>query len=494
MMELLIFRLQIVFIYGLVNVFALSTLQINCTIAKLDDELFSKCGNKGYSMRCNNTNMEAIPKEYPKPRNMSEFTPPLCLLNLSSNAFNSIENGSFVNAVNLNSTDVLWLYLDFCNLTYIASNAFENMTNLLYLNLSGNLLNKPDSFGTGVFRPLARLKYVNVKETEFDTFDVLGRELKVLKELESLFVNLCSDCVFSPDFQNLHKLTKICLSGSSRNTCNVSVVRNNTFMNVPRVKKLWMASCHINKIEANALSHLKALSMLDISYNEKLTFIGMNRALYGLRGSTTLKELNVNRIHTPYEYGIQLKLSDIEYLKTLRVLETLHMDLNKIEVFEEDILKPFQLPQTLKDFTLSGNRLTYGRYAHLLHEATNVTKLDISRQHLNYDPFIYEHYEDRDTSNYNGVENINVFIKPKGSSCDSTCSACLPRNLGKVLWRKSFISLKIETPVILCHADELKHLDLSFNLVTKWNSFIYGLEHLTHLDLSENYCDDVNHV
>ncbi|XP_053378267.1 toll-like receptor 4 [Mercenaria mercenaria] len=463
-----------------------------CAFGHLDEKSFSECGNRGYAMRCNDTSLTQIPDSYLMPQNLTDFPPPLCLLDLSYNKFYLVGNQSFVNVKNLNSTDVLWLYLDYSNITFIASNAFENLTNLLYLNLTGNNLNQLDSFGDGVFKPLINLRDLNVKENKLQTFDYIGIELQYLKNLKGIYMDLCADCVFGKNFSKLTNLKTLSLSGRSKNACNAPFVKNTTFQYVPTVESLYMASCQIQSIDKNAFSYLKNITLLDISYNEHLKFTGMNQALYGLRNSSTLKLLNVNRIHQLYESGIQLKLTDIENLKTLRALETLHMDLNKIEVFDVSILHPeYQFPKTLKDLTLSGNRLTAGKYVEYLHKMIGVESLDLSRQHLNYDPFFHEHYENSQMSSKNGI--IKDFSKlTREEKCPSVCAVCLPHSLRKVKWRKSFIYLKIITPIAFCWATGLKHVDLSFNLISKWNATIFGLENVTHLDLSENVCDEVD--
>ncbi|XP_045184054.2 toll-like receptor 4 [Mercenaria mercenaria] len=489
-MVILTYFILVIFLRNLHSV-RVEIIKSKCAFGHLGKKYFSECGNRGYAMRCNDTSLTQIPDSYPMPQNFTKFPPPLCLLDLSYNEFSLVGNQSFVNVKNLNSTDVLWLYLDYSKIKSIASNAFENLTNLLYLNLTGNYLNQRCSFGDGVFKPLLSLRNINVKENRLETFDDIGRELQYLKNLRGIYMDLCADCVFGKNFSKLTNLKTLGLSGRSNKACNAPSIKNITFQYVPTVERLNISSCHIQSIDKNAFSYLKNIKLLDISYNEHLKFTGMNEALYGLRNSSTLKLLNVNRIHQLYEFGIQLKLTDIENLKTLHTLETLHMDLNKIEVFDEKILNPYQFPKTLKDFTLSGNRLTYGKYVEYLSKAIGIESLDLSRQHLNYDPFFRERYENRQMSSKNGM--IKDFSKiSTEEKFPFNCDIYLPHSLRKIKWRKSFINLKIVTPINICGATGLKYLDVSFNLISKWNAPIFGVEHVTHLDLSENVCDEVN--
>lgn len=461
-----------------------------CQIGHLNETSFAECGNKGYAMRCNSTELKQIPRAYPRSTDTIHYPPPLCLLDLSHNNFYRVKNGSFVNVRNLNATDVLWLYLDFSNVSYIESNAFVNLTNLIYLNLSGNHLNLPDSLGFGVFSPLLSLKNINLKEIRFSTFDMIGKELKCLKNLTGLFIDLCNNCTFGADFESLPKLEVLSLSGRSKGACSVPTVLNETFRYVTGVRYLYMASCAIDVIEADTFKYLTNISLLDISYNSGLNFSGMNIALYGLRNSSTLKVLNVNRINPMYETGIKFDVSYTDNLQTLQALETLHMDLNKIEVFDEDIFKPFRFPLSLRVFTLSGNRLTFGSYIKCLQRIKGVTRLDISRQHLNFDPFFFEHYEASSKTEFHVYRNFTI-PQLNRDDCPANCSVCVPTSLHEVIWRQSFVYFKIESPLTICGAGGLKHLDMSFNLLLKWNDFVSGLDNLTYLDLSENYCDEV---
>ncbi|XP_053378249.1 toll-like receptor 4 [Mercenaria mercenaria] len=460
-----------------------------CQTVKLQNETLLECGEGGYAMRCGNKNLDEVPTSYPEPATNESR---LCLLDLSRNNFSQLEDRIFVNATNLNPTSVLWLYLQHSYIGYISSNTFQNLSALVYLNLSGNFLTWPDSFGKGVFEPLVSLKDLNVKENKIVSFQGMGSELQYMTQLEGIYAELCSNCSFDKTFTHLRHLQKLSLSGRSENSCNSAVVHNYTFEGVPYLKHLWLAGCNIEQIEANAFSPFRnSLTLLDISNNENLHFKGMNTALYGLRFSPTLKELDVNRIHTLYDYGIRIGESDIENLKTLQVLETLHADLNKIEVFDKRIFYPtFQLPATLRNITLSGNRLTFGKYANFVHNARNITFLDISRQHLNCDPFLESHDEPELTLDHTSgrIKRFSEHDCP----CEKRHVVCLPPHLRKVKWRQSFLYVQFEDNVTVCGARALRHLDISFNLITKWKSSIKGLEYLNHLDLSENYCDEVS--
>ncbi|KAL4226280.1 hypothetical protein ACF0H5_014264 [Mactra antiquata] len=287
-----------------------------CEIHELDVVSWNESGEKGYSMDCSDLRLNNTPKSYPAlNETRPHLSPPLRLLNLSHNTFKSINNNSFVNVRNMNKSDVMWLYLYFCNIAFIDSNAFVNLSSLLYLNLTGNNLVNLNSFGPGVFKPLISLVNINFYGNKFTTFEGLGTELKYLKNLCGLFIDLCENCTFGEGFEKLTNLKNLSLSRFTDNSCNSPTIYNDTFENFSLIERLYVGNCNVRKIEPGAFSPLKNLIHLDISYNKDLKFDGMNTALYGLRYSRTLKILNVNRIHSLYGLGVMLTKDNMKTLK-----------------------------------------------------------------------------------------------------------------------------------------------------------------------------------
>ncbi|XP_052818532.1 vasorin-like [Mya arenaria] len=295
---------------------------------------------------------------------------------------------------NMNSTEIS--YLNKNHICSLEGNAFVGLSNLKYLNLSHNNLLWKDSFAPGVFAPLINLENINLKCNRFDTFDGLEKELKLMR-LEGLFItpsNYTNSYSFGEGFRKIH-LKSLYLSSTPECNCYLKEKDNNSFRNLLHIEKLYVRDCHIASITEDALKPLnKTLQVLDISGNSYLTFKGMNKVLSGLINSTSLKELYVNRIHVPYNLGIEITSDDLKSLNTLHSLEKLFMDLNTIEVFNETILYPNVIfPPSLKLLTLAGNRLTLGKYVDYLYMARNLTTLDIFRQYFGFDPFMFRHHD-----------------------------------------------------------------------------------------------------
>ena len=505
-------------VFQVSNVFCES----NCSVVPLDDKAELQCGTGGSAIRC--TGFYSVPEEYPA----ENVSTPICLLDLSENHISTLKNGSFFHKTNLNVSNILWLYLHFNTLTHIEAGAFEGLDQLVYLNISSNNLTWRESFAPGVFRPLLSLINLNMKNNIFLKCHGLDEELAVLDKLVGLWINPTSEnCTFGPQFETLQNFTKLSLSGVEEGECIMNNVNNDTFKYLTQLQFLFMVNCNISTIEAYALKPLKKLEELDVSYNIYLNFSTLNMALVGLRNTSALQVLRANRIISPFGVGIALKEKYFENIRTLRGLRALHMDLNKIEVLDKEIFTKQMLPEKLRTFTLTGNRLSYADYTHYIYLAVNLTVVDISRQYLYYDPFFQQ--DDRDDGYWPSLNNYlpnyalsherthskrrATHIEVVGANfqvyhehryfdqgnvsilCDckniSLNIVCVPQKVKHIFWRKSLLNFKIP-PMVICNAASVEEVDLSLNLLTSWIGPVYGLNRLKRLDLSLNLCTNVS--
>ena len=396
-----------------------------CSLGPTYGWVAKRC-NGGYAIRCNATGLNEVPNTFPRYANSSSP----CLLDLSENNISHIKNNSFVHI-----SEIKFLLLFHNKINTIHSYAFVNLTSLLFLNLRHNHLRNPTSFGEGVFEPFAdmNLTFVSLKHN-------------LLTEGEDL-INL-----FRP---------------------------------------------------------LTNMEYFDISYNENLTFSGMRYVLKGLANSS-VNAINFNHIHQYFEMGTKLKLEDIEPLINIINVTRIFLDLNKIEVVEEKVFDLFGQYSTLTEIAAGGNRLTGGKYTERLYKMIYVKQLYLSLQHSNIDPFYRQHFEETDIfdsqepplQKTNTWQRNRYMVFGKGSNtlqafipctnCKEQCPSdticlCLPPCLEKVEWRKSYIELEIGK-VKVCEPSNLRYLDVSFNLITKWNGPVKGLEQLENLNLADNYC------
>ena len=510
-----------------------------CSEAKLglQDEL--KCKG-GFAWNCSHLNLKQIPTRFP----MSNSSQKLCELNLSWNRLTSVEDNSFRTL-----KDLKWLRLNNNNLTRIESNAFVGLQQLVYLNLSTNKLDCK-SFTDQVFEPLVRLKYLNLKKNPIQTYEDLDTLLHPLRNtLEGLLISGCYNCSFGQGFENFHNLKYLCLSGfwtaSGGTECNFNSLSNDTFTHVPRVEELFLAFCNISVVESGALSPLKHIKILDISYNPELHFSGMRNVFNGLINST-ICILDVSAIHEQHERGTELLREHVEPIQYMKNLKVLYMELNKLEVINETVFD--LIPSSTSHFMLAGNRLTYGKYVEKLSNMKHIKTMDLSRQHLNYDPFLQKHQEHlynlpigarlisshrrKDTPEWQkptckgfsppevrGIDSFqfctettdgtmtekaeNTDIAQLESSstygdafscllCTAFCPQnmtciCAPENLKYLYWRASFVYFHI-TALKVCLPNSLQVLNMSFNLLEEWHGPVLGLENLRELNLAENMC------
>ena len=434
-------------------------------------------------MDCSGIGLDNIPPVFPPPGDLKS---PMCILDLHRNNIETVENNTFCHNESL-FRSMRFLYLSNNNISFLHKNAFSCLSNLTYLNLSENSLSwtgdDHGSFAKGVFKPLKNLRVINLKENNISTFEGFDEELKYLKSLEMLFINGCQMCKFGKQIKNLTKLRVLNFAGRTKESCRMEEVSDDLFenFNESRITNLSLSSCNIMFINSSALSPFnKSLVHLDISYNKHLKFGGMNVALAGLVNSTKLLALDVNRIHKQSERSTVLKVRHIENLRTLQNLTRLYMDGNKLELIEARILSGKLLPFSLAKLTLAGNRLVPGKYVEVFWKMSWLKELDLSRQHINYDPFYNHHFEQNEN-----LQNISCSLtKPDQIFI-------LPADIQHIKWSYSFLSFEVPSACVL-NGENLLTLDFSSNFITALNGPIYGLESLTSADLSYNLCKNIS--
>ena len=512
---------------------------INCKREVLKGDSMQRC-NGGYGWICKNMSLSEVPKEYPEYNASSR----LCLLDLGMNNLTIIPNNSFKTL-----TDLLWLWLDENDLTRIDSGAFTGLHNLICLDLSTNSLQYPKSFADAVLKPLEKLEGLSLKNNPIRSYRIEDL-LYPLENLKELYLTGCYQCSFGKGFRNFTKLTKLSLSGyySVKYPCNISILFKETFINLPSLDSLKLSFCNISKVEYGALRPLTKLKNLTISHNPDLHFKGMKDVLSDLTNSS-LELLDVSAIHEQFEQGTVLLKRDVEPIKYLKNLMFLHMDFNKLEVIEEEVFD--LIPENLIHFWLSGNRLTYGKYVEKVSSMAHIRYLDLSRQHLDFNPLLQKHpdrlfgvslhqddvyesnmrvnkfdtelsrYYDKEFIDMNAFQTsefdtesgqIEVYESPKRplapktlvggfppecAVCQFLCHLlgipciCAPENLQNVMWRASFVYVHIRK-LMICKPNRLRKLDLSFNLLEEWIGPVYGLEKLEDLNLAQNVCYEVS--
>ncbi|XP_062596482.1 toll-like receptor 4 [Saccostrea cucullata] len=430
--------------------------------------------NKNYIADCSNLAITDVPRTRPD----------VDTLNLGHNRIRHIMHPFSPTLVDLDMS-----YNQLRNFTH---DAFTNLKSLRTLNLEGNQLQMDESiFTPEIFRDLKALRVLNIKKT---TMKVLNNSFpdkmwKHLSSLETLRIDVISSTQFGPQFLSLTSLTSLDVSGIS-GFCSIEEIGETFLKYLPHLEVLNLSSCQIKGFSAGALIKQRNLTVLDISYNEKLTFACFANITSDLQ-SSKIKVFKANKIHCTYGLGTVIQVRDvIHFWKTS--LEELHLENNRITLFERYAIRYF--PPTLRNMSLVQNKLEPSTYLMDVVFLTGMELLDLSLQMesrplsklidaficqnpiLPSDNGIERHYNKHNTEPFQMRDNITV---------------TLPRNLKTLILRTSGIRLKL-FKMLANPSNQLTHVDLSQNVITSFTGPIIGLNKLKYLDLSDCLCSSLS--
>ncbi|KAL3867655.1 hypothetical protein ACJMK2_040526 [Sinanodonta woodiana] len=439
---------------------------VNCTKNSIQDqEIVPECNGK-IEYCCADRKLSHIP----------EFPLDLyCSINLHKNDIFYIGEKSFYNY----SRGLMVLDLSKNKIRHIEAGTFQELLDLKYLNLKNNMLGKTELFS---FAGALRLLYLDISMNQFRTFSFLSKALHQLKDLQYLKVDGCQTCILGPELHDLKNLTTLVL-GSYYSLCVMKNVSKDFFQNVPLLLNLSLSDCGISDIDSDAFSNLSRLVYLDLSNNEDLEFDGVIRALKGFQGQNSLKLLNINHVYPIFGRSTVVTISHVQSLRNLTSLETLHLDDNKIELLDKDVIP--QLPKSLKTLTLMKNRLTAADYlADILQVEENET---VSSARFEYLDVSFQNAKYRESRFKRSIfDFIKTYLK---SSIEFTEMYSLPKTLKyfrsrQVGWEFSIRRVHFET-------NGLKEIDISYNYLKKWLGPVTGLDRLKRFSITNNYCDEV---
>jgi Leucine-rich repeat (LRR) protein len=192
------------------------------------------------------------------------------VLTLDGNYIQDIKPGAFKNLVNLK-------YLDLSDnfIREIHEEAFRELKNLLTLELSGNNIRYDNiSLPNTVFKPLKNLerlnlhqKLTNVSGNEYYPTEALSK----LENLKQLLIDGIVPKNLSSAFSKMPRLNILDLS-SKYGRCNLDKIVVGMFHDLDSVYDLKISNCSLNFVEKGRFAELANLTILDLSYNEKLQF------------------------------------------------------------------------------------------------------------------------------------------------------------------------------------------------------------------------------
>ncbi|XP_067663624.1 toll-like receptor 4 [Haliotis asinina] len=432
-----------------------------------------------YHADCSNRNLTTIPR--------SQYHD-ICHLNFHGNAMTILGNLS-------SYSTLTYLDLSFNHLSEIDSHSFDSVGELAVLDLSTNRINL-SLMSTQMFSSLKKLKCLNMSNNTYA--EIPMSLLCPLMSLESLTMDGVFRSPVGSGCDVMYNVTYLSLSGLN-GRCKIDLLQEDFLQNVPMLQYLNVSYCNIFRLENGSFSILRNLDVLDISGNILLKIEGLTNATTGLNNSR-LRQLFINKmvgehnicVVIPRSVGLNLRNTSLEMLEANE---------NRVEVINEDVFG--LLPQTLKAVSMRDNRLTYGAYIWFLRNLTGLETLDLSSTRgLHTLPFAEPENQIRDTlwshhqtencfttprtekylddSEHEKILENTHFIKPYG----------IPPNLKSLKYTDSKLAYDLSKSQFA--DNNLRHVDLSYNIFARWLGPINGLENVTHLDLSGNLASYVN--
>ena len=234
------------------------------------DLLFVNCSDRG---------LTSVPNDIPaRTSNLS----------LDGNVLHHIPSNAFRNLTNL-----VWLDLSASYIYNLESGAFKNLSRLKFLRLRNNYLcERNGSYAKGVFTPLADiLQWLdisgNLRNISKKKMSYPSKSLNMLHSLKVLKLDCISGAKLGNQFETLSSLEELDFSEGIQAEYVPEDMFQSTFG--LSLKKLNLTNLNIKRISGDVFSGLASLKILDLSNNRKLVSNVVDVA-HGLQ-NTSIEEL-----------------------------------------------------------------------------------------------------------------------------------------------------------------------------------------------------------
>ncbi|KAH3867720.1 toll-like receptor 4 [Dreissena polymorpha] len=450
-------------------------------------------------------------------------------LNMSVTSLYNLKNKTQTPFENYSSLQELDLYNTSINLlknnsATVNSETFKKLETLEVLNIAHNeqfpVTSETDS---NVFVRLTSLTKLFVYQNNLipsGNISYPGQILKQISTLEELWIDGFSVVPFGTEFQNMPNLTVIRISGDlirpiwhDRDFCSMQTINDNTFANLLYVRNLSILNCGVTEISRNAFSNMEHLRMLDLSMNNELDIDHLD----GLRSlNSVLEVLIMDSLHNPNKLECPTKImkSNVELIQHIKALKMVSLDNNKISEIDKDAFEI--IPETLEHLRARRNKFELGYYLLYAYRMKNLRKLEASFSHMDLQFFVlndnleFEHpqmhlYNNTLTHKYanslfHSNENNTHTVQIKDSDCPKSLlyfvppvvnTAFLPPKLEYIDISHSKIGFPIYDFYIESN-NSLKTVIASYSLLYCWEGPVHGVQHIEIIDLSNNFCSNVN--
>nr|UTM63741.1 sP-TLR2 [Cyclina sinensis] len=389
----------------------------------------------------------------------------------------------------------------------IKENSFENFNSLLMLDLSHNVLEQfYEETGYKIYFP-ETLETLLINGNIYDSLGNISYsypEIGHLASLNVLHLDGLPKVNFPKYYNYLHNLRNLSLSGLD-GYCDMSVVSNITFENVPYLRNLNISKCKITNVHAGAFQKLRFLERLDLSWNMQLGFRAARNVTYGLQ-FTNIKFLNVSKVYTTFGLGTQITLRDVCYLWNTSLTE-IALSSNRLVLFETNAL--MLLPMTLYSIYVEDNRFTFAPYVLQFGCLSNVTEIYANRQNTAHDPTLFFNepdstipktemaFDDCPYMRDEFLRNISVLNQqcPFFERNESKKSLPqVPKSIKEVHFSDCVLQYNVSAIPIFPLDNNIEFLDFSNNVLSAWTGPVGPFPKLKYVDLSRNYCSYIGPV
>ncbi|XP_067661909.1 toll-like receptor 3 [Haliotis asinina] len=418
---------------------------------------------------CSRCGFNRVPQGFP--RNTT-------ILNLGYNNLPNLRIGSLPSLPSLHT-----LLVNDNNIEFLEKGALQNLPVLQELNLDGNKLNfSYSSLPLGTFQNLTSLTTLCVSrmKVQFTSLAYPDATFADLRHLESLIIDGAAEPVFGPGFEQMKSLRNL----SFGLPCLIRRLGKNAFVNFKKtpLSNLSLSECgNLRFVDDNVFLPLHKLKFL--LARETAPF-GLYESLLSLKGLSgrNITEIDFAHVSTyPVTFQGVVKNKTLvltsemtRYLNTICV-ERLILRNNDMVIIESRALlqEPFQ--SCIRYIDVSHNAIK-GDPSWLFHvsEFINLTVLDMSNQ------IIGEYHGnglDQHSQNFPMVPflgNLTLFLPPSLEKLSLTGSGAHGRTFDV-------------NSICFQGGNNLWYLDLSFSAITTGTARVFGLEHVSYLDLSGNF-------
>ncbi|XP_069696526.1 uncharacterized protein [Periplaneta americana] len=205
-------------------------------------------------------------------------------LNIGHNNLNELGKEAFVSR---NIFQIEYLNLNYCNISYIDTDAFKGLSSLRRLTLQHNLLRE---LKVGTFKDMTHMKGLQLENNKIENLEIgifeglvslelLDLERNLLNSLKSdvfiglnnlsiLWLSHNSLSTLHPDvFAHLTKLNYLYLDGNEE----LQIPSNGSSLNIQTVEELYISDCNINLLMPKSLENATRLKILDLRNNHLKT-------------------------------------------------------------------------------------------------------------------------------------------------------------------------------------------------------------------------------